>query len=124
MAAPETPVNLDEKLALVTEHWSPKIVGEINDLYLKVVKMEGEFVWHTHDDTDEFFLVRKGNLVIEMRGRDAVGLGPGDFFVVPRGIEHRPMAEAECEILLIEPQGVVNTGDAVASALTAEDVWI
>lgn len=124
MAAPDTPVNLDEKLALVTEHWSPKIVGELNDLHLKVVKVEGAFVWHTHDETDELFLVRKGNLVIEMRGRDPVGLGPGDFFVVPRGVEHRPVAESECEILLIEPKGVVNTGDAAGSDLTATEAWI
>lgn len=118
------PVNIDEKLALVTEHWSPKIVGEMNDLHLKVVKVEGEFVWHTHDQTDELFLVRNGSLVIEMRGREPVSLSPGDFFVVPRGVEHRPIAASECEILLIEPRGVLNTGDAVGSELTADEAWI
>lgn len=124
MAAPSSPVNIDTKLAMVDDLWSPRIVGEINDLHLKVVKVEGEFVWHTHDDTDEFFLVRNGRLRIELAGREPVDLGPGDFFVVPKGVEHRPSAQDLCELLLIEPKGVVNTGDATASDLTAEDAWI
>jgi mannose-6-phosphate isomerase-like protein (cupin superfamily) len=124
MAAPDIPVNIDEKLAMLVELWSPRIVGEINDLHVKVVRVEGEFVWHTHDDTDEFFLVRRGDLTIEMSGRDPVSLGPGDFFVVPRGVEHRPVASSVCELVLIEPKGVVNTGDATDSDLTAGETWI
>lgn len=124
MAAPDTVVNLDEIFARFDEHWSPKIIGQINDLHLKAVKVEGEFVWHTHHDTDEFFLVRSGRLRIEMRGRDAVSIGPGEFFVVPRGVEHRPVTSEECEVLLLEPVGVVNTGDAADTALTATDEWI
>lgn len=124
MAAPDTPVNLDEKLALFDDLWSPKTVGEINDLHIKVVKVAGEFVWHRHDDTDEFFLVRSGSLTIEMEGREDVTLGPGDFFVVPRGVEHRPRASVECEVLLLEPKGVVNTGTAAESHLTADVEWI
>lgn len=124
MAAPDRVVNIAEKLAAVSDHWSPKIVGQINDLHLKVVKVEGEFVWHTHDDTDEFFLVQSGRLTIQMRDRDDVTLGPGEFFVVPEGTEHRPVAESETELLLLEPAGVVNTGDADAGDLTAEDEWL
>jgi len=124
MAAPDIPVNIDEKLAMLVELWSPRIVGEINDLHVKVVRVEGEFVWHTHDDTDEFFLVRRGDLTIEMRGRDPVSVGPGDFFVVPRGVEHRPVASSACELVLIEPKGVVNTGDATDLDLTAGETWI
>jgi mannose-6-phosphate isomerase-like protein (cupin superfamily) len=123
-AAPDTVVNLDEKFSLFNEHWSPKIVGQINDLHVKVVKVQGEFVWHAHEETDEFFLVLSGRLRIEMRGHAAVSLGPGEFFVVPRGIEHRPLAAAECQILLLEPVGVVNTGDATETTLTAGDEWI
>jgi mannose-6-phosphate isomerase-like protein (cupin superfamily) len=124
VAAPDTVVNLDDKFAKFEEHWSPKILGQINSLHLKAVKVEGEFVWHTHEDTDEFFLVRSGRLRIEMRGRDAVSIGPGEFFVVPRGVEHRPIAAEECQILLLEPAGVVNTGDAADTTLTATDEWV
>lgn len=124
MAAPDVVVNLDDKFAGFDEHWSPKILGQINDLQLKAVKVEGEFVWHTHDDTDELFLMRSGRLRIEMRNRTAVTLGPGEFFVVPRGIEHRPVATEECQILLLEPAGVINTGDATDTRLTTTDEWI
>lgn len=124
MAAPDTVVNLDDKFAEFTDHWSPKTIGQVNDLHLKAVKVQGEFVWHSHEDTDEFFLVRVGRLRIEMRGRDAVSVGPGEFFIVPRGIEHRPVAAEECEILILEPAGVVNTGDAIDTDLTATEEWI
>jgi mannose-6-phosphate isomerase-like protein (cupin superfamily) len=124
MAAPDTVVNLDEKFAMFEEHWKPKTVGQINDLHLKAVKLEGEFVWHTHHDTDEFFLVRSGRLRIEMKGREAVSLGPDEFFIVPAGVEHRPVAAEECAVLLLEPVGVVNTGDATDTALTAAPDWI
>jgi len=104
-------VNLAQKLTLFQEYWSPKVVGELNDNYLKVVKVKGEFVWHTHDEDDELFLVLKGRLVIQMRDQD-ITLNEGDFLVVPKGVEHRPVAEDEAHILLIEPKTVVNTGDA------------
>ena len=104
-------VNLAQKLTLFQEYWSPKVVGELNDNYLKVVKVQGEFVWHKHDEDDELFLVLKGRLVIQLRDQD-ITLNEGDFLVVPKGVEHRPVAEVEAHILLIEPKTVVNTGDA------------
>jgi mannose-6-phosphate isomerase-like protein (cupin superfamily) len=105
-----TAVNLAEKLSLFSEHWSPKIVGSYNGNDLIVVKVKGEFVWHSHADTDDFFLVLKGRLTIKMRDGD-VTLGPGELFVVPKGVEHCPVAEEETHILLIEPAGTPNTGD-------------
>ena len=114
---PNTPVDLDEKLSSFTEHWSPKVVARLNDYEIKVVKVQGEFVWHTHDDTDELFLVLDGELTIQLREGDVV-LGPGQLFVVPRGIEHCPIAAGEVRAVLIEPAGVVNTGN-VGGALTA-----
>jgi len=125
MAAPDTVVQLEQKFAAFSEHWTPKIVGQINDMQLKAVKVQGEFVWHSHHDTDEFFLVRAGRLTIRIRGRDDVVVGPDEFFVVPRGVEHCPGAEEECEFLLLEPAGLINTGDGSTSELTeAADVWI
>ena len=104
-------INLADKLALLDEAYSPGIVGYMNDLKLVVVKLEGEFVWHSHEDTDDFFLVLKGQLTIQLRDRDVV-LNEGELFVVPKGIEHCPKAEVETHILLIEPRGTANTGDA------------
>ena len=104
-------VNLAQKLTLFQEYWSPKIVGELNENYLKVVKVKGEFVWHKHDDDDELFLVLKGRLVIQLRDQE-ITLNESDFLVVPKGVEHRPVAEDEAHVLLIEPKTVVNTGDA------------
>ena len=104
-------VNLAEKLALLDAPFQPGIVGFLNDYKLAVVKAEGEFVWHKHDDTDDFFLVLSGRLTIHLRDRD-VSLGQGEVFVVPRGVEHRPRADREAHVLLIEPRGTVNTGDA------------
>ena len=104
-------VNLAEKLALFDEHFSPKIVGRMNDLKLAVVKARGEFVWHKHDDTDDFFLVLSGRLTIQLRDRD-VELGPGELYVVPRGVEHCPKADEETHVLLIEPRDEPNTGGA------------
>ena len=125
MAPPDTVVWLNEKFDAFTEPWTPKIVGQINDMHLKVVKVQGEFVWHVHEDTDEFFLVRSGRMTIQMNGRPDAVLGPDEFFVVPRGVEHRPVADAECEVLLLEPAGLVNTGDASATIQTApNDAWV
>jgi mannose-6-phosphate isomerase-like protein (cupin superfamily) len=104
-------VDLSERLSLVADHWSPKVVARLNDYEIKVVKVQGEFTWHTHDDTDELFLVVAGELTIQLRGRDIV-LQPGQLFVVPRGVEHCPIAAGEVHAVLIEPAGVVNTGTA------------
>jgi mannose-6-phosphate isomerase-like protein (cupin superfamily) len=111
----KTPINLTEKLASFTELWSPKIVGDYNGNDLLVVKLKGEFVWHSHADTDDFFMVLKGRLTIQMRGGDVV-LNPGEVFVVPKGIEHCPKADEECHVLLIEPRGTPNTGNAETAA--------
>jgi mannose-6-phosphate isomerase-like protein (cupin superfamily) len=104
-------VNLDEKLSLFDDLWSPKIVATVNDYDIQVVKADGEFVWHEHVSTDEFFLVLKGRLVLQMKDGD-VELGPGELFVVPKGIAHRPRATDGLEVLVIEPTGTVNTGNA------------
>ena len=124
MARPDTVVNIADKLAMFDEHWAPRVVGQVNDMHLKVVKVRGEFVWHEHEDTDEFFLVLSGNLTIELEGAPDVALGPGEFFIVPRGRQHRPVAREDCELLLLEPAGTVNTGDGAPSAATAADQWI
>ncbi len=113
------PVNLAQKLALFEERFSPRIVATMNDYKIEVVKVEGEFVWHSHQ-TDDFFLVLEGELEIELRDR-TVQLRKGDLFVVPCGVEHRPRATEEAHILLIEPQGTPNTGDAADSKLTAAE---
>lgn len=117
-------INFAEKLGLFSEHWSPKVIAEMNDYQFKVVKIEGDFVWHDHKDTDETFIVLKGNLRIDFRD-GCVHLSEGEMYVVPRGVEHKPCAEKEAEMLLIEPRGVFNTGDEEASERTAaNDVWI
>ena len=108
-------VNLDEKLASFSEHYRPRTIGTFNGHDLMVVKLKGPFIWHQHDDTDDFFLVLKGRLRIELRDRN-VELGPGEIFVVPKGVEHRPVAEEEVHLLLIEPTGTPNTGDPGTAA--------
>ena len=116
-------INLADKLRKFADHWSPRVVAALNDYQVKLAKIQGEFVWHSHAETDELFLVLEGAMSIELRDGE-VRLGKGDLYVVPRGVEHKPRAEQECHILLLEPRGVVNTGDA-QSGLTAEtDVWI
>ncbi|MYH58338.1 MAG: cupin domain-containing protein [Boseongicola sp. SB0675_bin_26] len=104
-------VNLSEKLSKFSEHWSPKIVSQFNGHDVMVVKVKGEFVWHSHDDTDDFFLVLNGSVTIET-GQGNVLLRPGELYVVPKGVKHRPVAQEEAHILLIEPNGTPNTGDA------------
>lgn len=108
-------INLADRLATFDEHWAPRTVAEFNGHDVMVVKVKGEFVWHHHDDTDDFFLVLKGNVTIRMRDGD-VALGPGEMFVVPVGVEHQPFAEEEAELLLIEPSGTPNTGDDTTAA--------
>ena len=116
-------INLAEKLTMFNEHWSPRNIARLNDYEVKVVKVQGEFVWHKHDDTDELFMVLDGALTIEMQDGDDVPLSAGEIFVVPAGAVHRPVAAEECHILLLEPAGVVNTGDADTDR-TAPDIWI
>ncbi|KZN30299.1 cupin domain-containing protein [Pseudoalteromonas luteoviolacea] len=116
-------INLAEKLALFDEHWSPKVIGQLNDYQIKLVKVQGEFTWHQHDDTDELFFVLKGQLDIHFNDRIEV-LKSGDMFIVKKGEQHKPVAEQECEILLIEPKGVVNTGEAGGKLTAQNDVWI
>ncbi|MBA3425854.1 MAG: cupin domain-containing protein [Rubrobacter sp.] len=113
-------VNLAEKLSLFDEHWSPKIVGELNEQHVKLVKFLGEFVWHHHDEEDELFLVVKGRFRMEFRDR-SVEVEEGEFIVVPRGIEHRPVAEEEAHVMLFEPASTLNTGN-VTSELTAAEL--
>ncbi len=110
-----TSVNLAEKLSTFSEHFKPRTIGQFNGHDLMVVKVKGEFVWHSHQDTDDFFLVLKGRIRIEMR-TGAVELGPGELFVVPKGVEHRPVAVEEAHVLLIEPTGTPNTGAAATAA--------
>jgi mannose-6-phosphate isomerase-like protein (cupin superfamily) len=117
------PINLREKLTLFREHWSPRVVAEMNDVQFKLAKLRGEFVWHDHADTDEVFLVLEGRLTIEMRD-GSVDLAAGEMFVVPRGVEHRPIAAGECHVMLVEPRGVVNTGDAGGELTAENDVWV
>ena len=116
-------INFREKLGLFTDHWSPRIIAEMNDLHFKLAKIQGEFVWHSHPETDEVFIVIDGEF--EMQFRDgSLTLKAGEMCVVPRGIEHRPVAEQECAILLVEPAGTINTGNA-GGELTKKDVeWI
>lgn len=111
------PVNLAEKLASFSAHWSPKVVAEYNGNEVMVVKVKGEFNWHSHPDTDDFFLVLKGRLIIRLRDGD-VTLNPGEMYVVPKGVEHCTAAEEECHLLLIEPGGTPNTGDVATAART------
>lgn len=119
-----TSINFQEKLSKFTEHWSPRIIAQLNDYQFKLAKVRGEFVWHDHPDTDEVFIVIKGHLVILFRDGE-VSLDEGEMYVVPKGVEHKPVAEQECHILLIEPAGLVNTGSATESELTApNDIWI
>jgi mannose-6-phosphate isomerase-like protein (cupin superfamily) len=108
-------INLAEKLTQFSNHWSPRTVAQLNEYDIMVVKVHGEFVWHTHDDTDDFFLVLKGRLVIRLRDGEVV-LNAGELFVVPRGVEHQPVAEEEVHLLLIEPTGTPNTGDTATAA--------
>ena len=117
------PINLSHKFSKIDDHWCPRVVAEMNDYQFKLVKVLGEFVWHDHPDTDEVFIVIEGRLRIEFRDGE-VTLEAGEMFVVPRGVEHRPIADAQCKMMLVEPRGVVNTG-AAAGPLTAEnDVWV
>jgi len=116
-------INLKDKLAKFSEQWKPKIISQMNDYHIKLAKVQGEFVWHDHPETDELFLVVDGKLEIMFRD-GKVTLEAGDLYVVPKGIEHKPVAEQECHILLIEPAGTVNTGNVSDDKTAPNDVWI
>jgi len=116
------PVDLSSKFALFSEHWHPKIVGELNDSYVKLVKLKGEFVWHLHEREDELFMVVKGTLRINLRGR-VLEVREGQFVIIPRGVEHLPVAENEVLVLLLEPKSTVNTGEQVNDRTVAAE-WI
>jgi mannose-6-phosphate isomerase-like protein (cupin superfamily) len=117
-------INFSEKLNLFNEHWQPKVISEMNDYQFKIAKIKGEFIWHSHKDTDETFIVLKGEIQIDFKDGKVV-VKQGEMFVVPAGVEHRPSSNKESHIMLIEPKGVVNTGEIVDSNLRAEnDVWI
>lgn len=116
-------INFQEKFARIPDQWSPRVIAEMNDYQFKLVKLEGAFVWHSHADTDETFIVVEGELVIEFRDGEVV-LETGEMIVVPRGVEHRPRASSECKVMLVEPRGVVNTGDGGGERTARNDVWI
>ncbi len=118
-----TAINLEDKLARFAEHWSPRVIAEMNDYQIKLAKVDGEFVWHDHPETDEMFFVIEGRLKIEFRDGSVV-LETGELFVVPKGVEHKPMAETECKIMVIEPKGIVNTGAAGGGLTAQNDKWV
>jgi mannose-6-phosphate isomerase-like protein (cupin superfamily) len=118
-----TAINLREKLGLFEELWQPKVIAEMNDYQFKLVKLQGDFVWHHHAETDETFLVIEGELRIDFR-EGAVVLGPGEMFVVPKGVEHKPFAEQEVKLMLIEPRDVRNTGSESGERTAQNDVWV
>lgn len=125
---PISAINIAGKLALFNEHWRPKVIAQMNDYQFKVVKVQGEFVWHSHADTDETFIVISGRLRIDLRnGQTDLGhidLGPGDMTVIPKGVEHKPCATEEAHLMLVEPCGVPNTGDQGGERSAPNDVWI
>ena len=116
-------INFKDKFSKFTEHWSPRVVAEMNNYQFKLVKVEGEFVWHDHPDTDEVFIVIEGTLSIEFRD-GVVSLDSGELFVIPKGVQHKPVAHSECKIMIVEPKGVVNTGDSGGELTAANDVWV
>lgn len=116
-------VNLTEKFSLITEQWDPKIIAQLNDYQVKIAKIQGEFVWHSHPETDEVFLVVNGKLTIYLRDGD-LHLEPGEMCVIPSGVEHKPAAEEECQILMVEPAGTQNTGDAGGERTVEDTAWI
>ena len=116
-------INLKEKCSKFTDYWSPRIVAEMNDYQFKLAKIKGEFIWHDHRDTDETFIVIEGEMTIKFRDSE-VNLSEGEMYVIPKGIEHKPCAERECKILVIEPRGVINTGEEGGELTINEETWI
>ena len=118
-----TVVNFAEKFKLFSDHWSPKVIAEMNDYQFKLVKIEGEFVWHDHSHTDEVFIVLEGSMNIEFEDR-TITLNAGEMHGVPKGTRHKPFAKTECKVMLVEPRGVINTGEAEGDLKADNDVWI
>jgi len=116
-------INLQDKFSKFSEQWTPKVIAEMNDCQFKLVKIEGEFVWHNHDDTDEVFIVIEGKMFIEFED-ETIELNQGEMYVVPKGVQHKPYAEQECKVMLVEPKGVVNTGEASGDLTAQNDIWI
>jgi len=116
-------INLREKFALFSEYWKPKIAGELNDSHVKLVKLQGEFVWHHHENEDELFLVTKGRLLMRFRDRE-VWVDEGEFIIVPRGVEHMPVAPEEVQVVLLEPKSTLNTGNVQNDRTVAELEWV
>ena len=116
-------INLSEKLSKFSDHWSPRVVAEMNDYQFKLAKLQGEFVWHSHTETDEVFIVLQGAMTLQFRDK-AVPLAAGEMYVVPKGVEHRPVAPLECSVMLVEPRGIVNTGDVGGAYTTENDIWV
>ena len=117
-------VNFGEKLSKFSEQWTPKVIAEMNDYQFKLVKIEGEFVWHEHPDTDEAFIVIEGSMRIDFEDGSLVDLEEGEMYVVPIGVRHRPCAQSECKVMLVEPKGVVNTGDAESELTAPNEEWV
>ena len=120
---PLNKINLNEKLSKFSKYWSPRIIAEMNDYQFKLVKIKGEFIWHDHKDTDEVFIVIEGNMNIEFRD-GIVDLSEGEMYVVPKGVTHKTFAENECKVMLVEPTGVINTGEAGGELTAPNDVWV
>ena len=116
-------INLKEKLSKVSEYWSPRIIAEMNDYQFKLAKIKGEFIWHDHKDTDEVFIVIEGTMSIKLRD-GVVDLSEGEMCVVPKGVEHKTYAENECKVMLVEPRGIINTGEAGGKLTATNGVWI
>ncbi len=116
-------VNFTKKFSQFTEHWSPKVIAEMNDYQFKLVKIKGDFVWHNHVDTDEAFIVLEGSMFIEFEN-EVLKLNEGEMYVVPKGVHHKPYATDECKVMLVEPKGVRNTGNATSELTASNDVWI
>ena len=117
-------VNFREKLSKFSEQWTPKVIAEMNEYQFKLVKIEGVFVWHEHQDTDEAFIVIEGSMRIDFDDGSSVELDEGEMYVVPRGVRHRPCAESECRVMLVEPKGVVNTGESDSELTAPNDEWV
>lgn len=116
-------INIIDKLNKFSDYWSPRIIAEMNDYQFKLAKVKGEFVWHSHKETDETFIVLEGELTIKFRNKK-VKLNEGELYIVPRGVEHKPYAKDECHIMLIEPKGIVNTGNTSSELTSNNDIWI
>ena len=116
-------INLKEKLMKFSDHWSPRVIAEMNDYQFKLVKIKGEFIWHKHEDTDEVFIVISGTMNIEFKDQ-TITLSEGEMFVVKKGVEHKPYSDNECQVMIVEPKGVVNTGDKNGDLTAYNDVWI